>query len=80
MARWCCFSLGSIVCGVELDAETSGGEVKSCLSDWCYAQSYLFVRCYARQIFHGGVDNNSDKGFADLYPKGGPTIDGGDSF
>jgi hypothetical protein len=60
MALWCSFSLGSIVCGVALEAETNGGEVKSCLPDWCYAQSCLFGRCYARLIFLGGVDNSSD--------------------
>jgi hypothetical protein len=72
MALWYRFSIGSIICGVALEAETNGGEVKSCLSDRCYAQSCLFGRCYARLIFLGGVDNSSGKGFADLYPKGGP--------
>jgi hypothetical protein len=67
---WCRFSLGSIVCGVALDAD--GGEVKSCLPDWCHAQSCLFGRCYARLIFHGDVYNSFDKGFAELYPEGGP--------
>jgi hypothetical protein len=60
------------VCGVALDGETDGGEVKSCLPDWCYAQSCLFGRCYARLISHGGVDDSSDKGFVELYPEGGP--------
>jgi hypothetical protein len=54
---WCHFSLGSNVCGVVLDAETDGGDVKSCLPDW----------------FHGGVDNSTDKDFVELYPEGGPT-------
>jgi hypothetical protein len=58
--------------GVALDAD--GGEVKSCLSDWCYAQSCLFHRCYARLIFHGDVDNSSDKGIAELYPEGGLVV------
>jgi hypothetical protein len=62
MTLWCRFSLGSIVCGGALDAETGGGEFKSCLSDWCYA----------RQIFHGGIDNSFDEGYADLYLEGGP--------
>jgi hypothetical protein len=45
---------------------------KSCLPDWCYAQSCLFGRCYTWLIFLGGVDNSSGKGFADLYPEVGP--------
>jgi hypothetical protein len=32
----------------------------------------LFGRWYARLIFHGGVNNSSDKGFAKLYPEEGP--------
>ena len=30
-----------------------GGDVKSCLTDKCYALSCLVGRCYARQIFQG---------------------------
>jgi hypothetical protein len=63
MTLWCHFSLGSIVCGVALDVETEGGEVNSC----------LFGRCYAQQIFHDGIDNNSDKGYVDLCLEGGPS-------
>jgi hypothetical protein len=63
MALWCRFSLGSIICGVALEAETNGGEVKSCQPELCYTKSCMFDRCYARLIFLGGVDNNSDKGF-----------------
>jgi hypothetical protein len=37
MTLWCYFSLESIVCGVALDAEAEGADVKSCLPDWCYA-------------------------------------------
>jgi hypothetical protein len=62
---WYCgvvFSLGSIVCGAELEdrgRRWSGfvlhgafcGDVKSCLADRCYDVSYLVGRCYARQIF-----------------------------
>jgi hypothetical protein len=55
-----------------LKEKSEGGEVKSCLPNWCHAQSCLFGRCYARQIFHGGVDNSCDKGYADLYLEGGP--------
>jgi hypothetical protein len=80
MALWCCFSLRSIICGVALEAETNGGEVKSCQPELCYAQSCLFGRCYARLIFLGGVDNSSDKGFADLFPKVEQRIDGGEGF
>ena len=63
---WCRFSLGSIVCGAALHvrgrrrehrldnlARSFGGDVKSCLTDRCYALSCLVGRCYARQIFQG---------------------------
>jgi hypothetical protein len=36
-------------------------------------RSCMFGRCYAQQIFHDGVDNISDKGYADLCLEGGPT-------
>ena len=32
-------------------ARSFGGDVKSCLTDRCYALSCLVGRCYARQIF-----------------------------
>ena len=34
-------------------ARSFGGDVKSCLTDRCYALSCLVGRCYARQIFQG---------------------------
>jgi hypothetical protein len=39
------------------------------LPDWCYVQSCVD----ARPIFHGGVDNSYNKGYANLYLEGGPT-------
>ena len=60
----CRFSLGSIVlwssAGSQRQeverlrlARSFGGDVKSCLTDRCYALSCLVGRCYARQIFQG---------------------------
>ena len=60
----CRFSLGSIVlwssAGSQRQeverlrlARSFGGDVKSCLTDRCYAWSCLVGRCYARQILHG---------------------------
>ena len=34
-------------------ARRFGGDVRSCLTDRCYAWSCLVGRCYARQIFQG---------------------------
>ena len=34
-------------------ARSFGGDVKSCLTDRCYAWSCLVGRCYARQILQG---------------------------
>ena len=34
-------------------ARSFGGDVKSCLTNKCYALSCLVGRCYARQIFQG---------------------------
>ena len=34
-------------------ARSFGGDVKSCLTDRCYALSCLVGRCYARQILQG---------------------------
>ena len=58
------FSLGSIVlwssAGSQRQeveqlrlARSFGGDVKSCLTDRCYAWSCLVGRCYALQIFQG---------------------------
>ena len=60
----CRFSLGSVVlwssAGSQRQeverlrlARSFGGDVKSCLTDRCYALSCLVGRCYARQIFQG---------------------------
>ena len=60
----CRFSLGSIVlrssAGSQRQeverlrlAQSFGGDVKSCLTDRCYAWSCLVGRCYARQILQG---------------------------
>jgi hypothetical protein len=57
-----------------LDGDAKGGEVKSCLPDWCYAQPCLVGRLYARQIFHNGIDNSLDKGYVDLCLEGEPVV------
>ena len=60
----CRFSLGSVVlwssAGSQRQeverlhlARSFGGDVKSCLTDRCYAWSCLVGRCYARQILQG---------------------------
>ena len=60
----CRFSLGSIVLWSSAGSRRQeverlrlawsfGGDVKSCLTDRCYALSCLVGRCYARQIFQG---------------------------
>ena len=63
----CRFSLGSIVLWSSAGSQRQeverlrlersfGGDVKSCLTDRCYALSCLVSRCYARQIFQGLQD------------------------